>query len=65
MAMSYGYIYVASCSMGANRQQTLNAFLEAEAYDGPSLIFTTHKSVHHVRYMLLQVPEPGEFHVRI
>ena len=38
MAMSYGYVYVASISMGANKIQTLKALLEAEAYKGPSLI---------------------------
>jgi len=38
MAMTYGYVYVASVSMGANKQQTLKAFKEAEAYKGPSLI---------------------------
>ncbi len=38
MAMSYGYVYVASVSMGANKQQVLKAFKEAEAYKGPSLI---------------------------
>lgn len=38
IAMAYGHVYVASVSMGANRQQTLNAFREAESYDGPSLI---------------------------
>ena len=38
MAMSYGYVYVASVSMGANKQQLLKAFLEAESYPGPSLI---------------------------
>ncbi|MCG8685286.1 MAG: thiamine pyrophosphate-dependent enzyme, partial [Desulfobacterales bacterium] len=38
MMMSYGYVYVASISMGANKQQTLKAILEAEAYPGPSLI---------------------------
>lgn len=38
MAMSYGYVYVASVSMGANKQQVLKAFREAEAYKGPSLI---------------------------
>jgi len=38
MAMSYGYVYVARVSMGYNRMQTIKAFLEAEAYDGPSLI---------------------------
>ncbi|WP_027186336.1 pyruvate:ferredoxin (flavodoxin) oxidoreductase [Desulfovibrio inopinatus] len=38
IAMTYGYVYVASVSMGANKQQMLKAFLEAEAYPGPSLI---------------------------
>ncbi len=38
MAMSYGYVYVASVSMGADKQQVLKAFREAEAYKGPSLI---------------------------
>ena len=38
MIMSYGYVYVASISMGANKNQTLKAFLEAEKYPGPSLI---------------------------
>ena len=38
MAMTYGYVYVASVAMGANKQQTLKAFKEAEAYPGPSLI---------------------------
>ncbi len=38
MAMTYGYVYVASVSMGADKQQVLKAFREAEAYKGPSLI---------------------------
>jgi len=38
IAISYGYIYVAQICMGANYQQTLNAILEAESYNGPSLI---------------------------
>ncbi|MBW1650422.1 MAG: pyruvate:ferredoxin (flavodoxin) oxidoreductase [Deltaproteobacteria bacterium] len=38
IAMTYGYVYVASVSMGANKQQTLKAFAEAEAYPGPSII---------------------------
>ena len=38
IAMSYGYVYVARIAMGASDQQTLTAILEAEAYDGPSLI---------------------------
>jgi pyruvate-ferredoxin/flavodoxin oxidoreductase len=38
MAMTYGYVYVASISMGADKQHVLKAFREAEAYKGPSLI---------------------------
>ena len=38
MMMSYGYVYVASVAMGANKQQLLKAFVEAEKYPGPSLI---------------------------
>ena len=35
MAISYGYVYVAQISMGADKNQTIKAILEAEAYDGP------------------------------
>ena len=38
MAMTYGYVYVASVSMGANMNQVIKAFKEAEAYKGPSLV---------------------------
>ncbi len=38
MMMSYGYVYVASISMGANKNQTMKALIEAENYPGPSLI---------------------------
>jgi pyruvate-ferredoxin/flavodoxin oxidoreductase len=38
ISMSYGYIYVASVSMGASKQQLMKALLEAESYDGPSMI---------------------------
>ncbi len=38
IAMSYGYVYVASISMGANKNQVLKAFMEADQYPGPSLI---------------------------
>jgi len=38
ISMSYGYIYVASVSMGANKNQLMKALIEAESYDGPSLI---------------------------
>jgi len=38
ISMSYGYIYVASVSMGASKQQLLKALVEAESYDGPSMV---------------------------
>ena len=38
ISMSYGYIYVASVSMGANKNQLMKALVEAESYDGPSLV---------------------------
>ncbi len=38
MAMTYGHVYVASIAMGANKNQTVKAFVEAETYPGPSLI---------------------------
>lgn len=38
MMMTYGDVYVASVCLGANYQQTINAMMEAEAYDGPSII---------------------------
>ena len=38
MAMQYGYVYVAQVAMGANPNQTIKAIMEAEAYNGPSLI---------------------------
>lgn len=47
MAMSYGYVYVANVAMGANDQQTLKAFLEAEAYNGPSLIIAYSHCIAH------------------
>lgn len=47
MAMSYGYVYVASVAMGANANQCLKAFIEAEAYDGPSLIIAYSPCINH------------------
>ncbi|MCS6843623.1 MAG: pyruvate:ferredoxin (flavodoxin) oxidoreductase [Caldilineales bacterium] len=47
MAMSYGNVYVARVAMGANDQQTLRAFLEAESYDGPSLIIAYSHCIAH------------------
>ena len=47
MAMTYGYVYVANIGMGANKNQTLKAMLEAEAYDGPSLIMAYAPCINH------------------
>ncbi len=47
MSMSYGYVYVASVALGADRNQTLKAFQEAEAYDGPSIIFAYAPCIAH------------------
>jgi pyruvate-ferredoxin/flavodoxin oxidoreductase len=47
LAMAYGNIYVARVAMGADDQQTLKAFIEAEAYDGPSLIIAYSHCIAH------------------
>lgn len=47
MAMSYGNVYVARVAMGANDAQTVRAFLEAESYDGPSLIIAYSHCIAH------------------
>jgi pyruvate-ferredoxin/flavodoxin oxidoreductase len=47
MAMTYGSVYVAQIAMGAKDEQTLRAFLEAQAYDGPSLIIAYSHCIAH------------------
>ncbi|MCK4614878.1 MAG: pyruvate:ferredoxin (flavodoxin) oxidoreductase [Thermoplasmata archaeon] len=47
MAMSYGYVYVASVSMGSNKNQLIKAFREAESYNGPSLIIAYAPCINH------------------
>jgi pyruvate-ferredoxin/flavodoxin oxidoreductase len=47
MAMNYGHVYVAQISMGANRVQTQQAFMEASAYKGPSLIIAYSPCIAH------------------
>ena len=47
MAMSYGYVYVATVAMGANPAQLLKAVTEAEAYPGPSLIIAYAPCINH------------------
>ncbi len=46
-AIAYGSVYVARVAMGADAQQTLRAFREAEAYDGPSLIIAYSHCIAH------------------
>jgi pyruvate-ferredoxin/flavodoxin oxidoreductase len=47
MAMTYGYVYVASVAMGANKNQYLKAITEAERYNGPSLIIAYAPCINH------------------
>ena len=47
IAMSYGYVYVAQVSMGADKNQTLKALAEAEAYPGPSLVICYAPCINH------------------
>ena len=47
IATTYGYIYVAQIAMGANKNQTLKAFIEAERYRGPSIIIAYSPCINH------------------
>ena len=47
IAMSYGYVYVARIAMGASDQQTLRALIDAESYDGPSLVIAYSHCIAH------------------
>jgi pyruvate-ferredoxin/flavodoxin oxidoreductase len=47
LAMMYGHVYVARVAMGANENQTLRAFLEAESYEGPSIIIAYSHCIAH------------------
>ncbi|EGO62828.1 pyruvate:ferredoxin (flavodoxin) oxidoreductase [Acetonema longum] len=47
IAMSYGYVYVAQIAMGADKNQTLKAIADAEAYPGPSLIIAYAPCINH------------------
>ena len=47
IAMSYGYVYVAQIAMGADKNQCLKAFAEAEAYNGPSIIIAYAPCINH------------------
>lgn len=47
IAMSYGYVYVAQIAMGANYNQCIKAFVEAESYNGPSIIIAYAPCINH------------------
>jgi pyruvate-ferredoxin/flavodoxin oxidoreductase len=47
MAMSYGYVYVAQVAFGSKDSQTVKAFIEAESYDGPSIIIAYSHCIAH------------------
>ena len=47
IAMSYGYVYVAQCAVGADNNQVLKAMVEAESYNGPSLVICYAPCINH------------------
>ncbi|MEE0732350.1 MAG: pyruvate:ferredoxin (flavodoxin) oxidoreductase [Acutalibacteraceae bacterium] len=47
IAMSYGYVYVAQVAMGADYNQCIKAFVEAESYNGPSIIIAYAPCINH------------------
>ena len=47
MAMTYGYVYVAKVALGANYNQCIKAFTEAESYNGPSIIIAYSPCINH------------------
>ena len=47
IAMSYGYVYVAQCAMGADNNQVIKAMVEAESYNGPSLVICYAPCINH------------------
>ncbi len=65
MAMTYGYVYVASVCMGANKQQLMKAFLEAEQYPGPSLLLCYAPCINHgIRAGMGKSQEEGKLAVQ-
>jgi pyruvate-ferredoxin/flavodoxin oxidoreductase len=58
MAMSYGNIYVAEVAMGARDEHTLRSFLEAESFDGPSLIIAYSHCIAHGINMTKALGQP-------
>lgn len=64
IAMSYGYVYVAQVSMGANQSQYFKALKEAEAYDGPSLIIAYAPCINHgLKHGMGKTQEEGKLAV--
>lgn len=57
MMTTYGHVYVASINMGMNREQVLNAILDAEAYDGPSIIIAYSPCIAHGYDMKLSIKQ--------
>ena len=58
LAMGYEDVYVASVAIGANQEQTLKAFLEAEQHDGPSIILAyCHSPAHGI-----DMRHPSQYH---
>ena len=65
MAITYGYVYVASVCMGANKQQLIKAFLEAEQYPGPSLLLCYAPCINHgIRAGMGKSQEEGRLAVK-
>ena len=61
IAMSYGYVYVAQISMGADYAQTVKAIAEAEAYPGPSLVIAYAPCINHgIKKGMDKAPDRGE-----
>lgn len=71
MAMIYGYVYVAQVAMGADKNQLMKALVEAEAYDGPSLIIAYSPCINHglkegmgrTQYQSKMAVEAGYWHL--
>jgi pyruvate-ferredoxin/flavodoxin oxidoreductase len=71
ISMTYGYIYVAQIAMGANMNQTLKAFHEAESYKGPSIIIAYSSCINHgikagmsyAQYRQKQAVDAGYWHL--
>ncbi len=58
MAMTYNDVYVASVSICADQEQTLKAFVEAEGYDGPSIIIAYSHNISHG----IDIKSPSQYH---